>query len=148
MEIKFKVAPVGLKPTYHDCPSQVLNVYKDHELLDAKISVIMGATVIGSLDTDEMVNLLYYDGKDKAALMEMTGKGRETYDYALPQPWVDEWCKKLKAQGVTYDDLIFGFVWLYDEEAKTFGRPFPLTNRARFILELIQRNPPVEVIWK
>lgn len=42
-------------------------------------------------------------------------------DYALPQEWLDHVVK------VTGIYAAHCFVWLYDEQAKIFGRPYPLT---------------------
>jgi hypothetical protein len=43
----------------------------------------------------------------------------KSFDYALPQPWVDE-----IAEIVPYNIIIFCFVWLYDGDL--FGRPYPI----------------------
>jgi len=47
----------------------------------------------------------------------------KTFDYALPEPWIRDMNETYK---IPYSILIFCFVWLYDESAKTFGRPYPL----------------------
>ena len=47
----------------------------------------------------------------------------KTYDTALPQPWVEIMNKE---NGIPYRLLIGCFVWLYDEKAKCFGRPYPI----------------------
>lgn len=52
-----------------------------------------------------------------------------TFDTALPQPWVD-WARE---KGV---DVRGHFVWGYPKgEGNVFGRPLPLTEKAKLFLE-------------
>jgi hypothetical protein len=52
----------------------------------------------------------------------------ETFDYAVPQPWLDE------MQELFPDDFPYGhFVWCYDSP-NGWGVPFPLTKRGREML--------------
>ena len=77
-----------------------------------------------------------YDGLTKADLVELRGMENASFDYALPQEWVYsvlEFCK-LNQLPFSYREIIFGFVWLYDEKSKVFGRPYPLTYTAHYLL--------------
>jgi hypothetical protein len=58
----------------------------------------------------------------------------ETYDYALPQTWVD---MVHNDYNIPYRVIIDNFVWLYDEKAKVFGKPFPLTIAGRIVCKII-----------
>ena len=57
------------------------------------------------------------------AFLDKCGKALpdETYDLALPQPWVNN---MLKDTGINTPGEV---VWLYDEQASTFGRPYAIT---------------------
>jgi hypothetical protein len=57
--------------------------------------------------------------------------GDATYDAALPQDWVDAVVEKT---GHSYDNVLANFVWAYDEQAPTFGRPCALTGKGNLIL--------------
>jgi hypothetical protein len=69
--------------------------------------------------------------KDQAAKL----LGLQTYDCALPQPWLDRAAKVLSAVGANtegigvYDMLLSSVVWSYDQ-AKLMGAPHPLTIKA------------------
>ena len=57
-------------------------------------------------------------------------------DGALPQPWVDK-LAQLVPNGEFhsgYERICAQFVWVYDENSRYFGRPFPLTQDAEDIL--------------
>ena len=53
-----------------------------------------------------------------------------TFDYALPQPWVD---MVQKLSGLE-ENICGNFVWIYDSRAKIFGRPFPLTAEGSVLI--------------
>lgn len=55
-----------------------------------------------------------------------------TYDPALPQDWVDD---VYRLTGVYPAPL---FVWIYDAEARIFGRPYPLDDYAKDLLTRYQ----------
>jgi hypothetical protein len=60
----------------------------------------------------------------------------ETYDMALPQQWVNHVLEHLpEARSPEWGSFYFGFVWLYDEQAKHCGRPAPLFREAREMLD-------------
>ncbi len=61
----------------------------------------------------------------------------DTFDYALPLPWVHSTADKVSNYGYSRKDVIDGFVWMFDEGNTTFGRPFPLTDKAKNILKFI-----------
>jgi hypothetical protein len=63
---------------------------------------------------------LIQDGMSMEQLVRLHGIEDETYDTALPQDWVDHVILTTKLNPFSH------FVWLYDEKAHLFGRPFPL----------------------
>jgi hypothetical protein len=63
---------------------------------------------------------------------ELNDKYRGHYDTALPQQWVDQVSSRTTINPVGH------FVWLYDEVAKIFGRPYPLSDEGE---GLIKRFP-------
>lgn len=57
-----------------------------------------------------------------------------SYDTAKPQNWMDN----MASMGWDRKDLYMNFVWLYDEQAKIFGRPFNyMAEYGRLILTKI-----------
>ena len=56
--------------------------------------------------------------------------GKQTFDFALPQGWVDA-CRDRGYEVVPH------FVWLYDDYV---GRPAPLTDEGDRILSLLART--------
>ena len=58
-----------------------------------------------------------------------------TYDTALPQDWVDA---VYQVTG-TYPAPLF--VWVYDEDARFWGRPYPLNDDAKEVLARYQECP-------
>ena len=60
-----------------------------------------------------------------------TGIDWDAVDYTLPQTWVDG------LHELGYKHVVGIFVWLYDKQAKFYGRPFPLTDEAEAILKEI-----------
>lgn len=64
----------------------------------------------------------------KGELAEQLYPG-QTWDGALPQPWVDQhWAAFEAATGI--ENFCGGFIWLYDDRAPLFGRPAPLHTEA------------------
>ena len=61
-----------------------------------------------------------------------------TFDYALPQSWVDQHTEAFErlTNGAR---LIGAFVWLYDKQARTFGRPAPLYKEAADFLDTLPK---------
>lgn len=57
----------------------------------------------------------------------------KTYDYAVPIDWVTDVKERIGMWPVH-------FVWLYDEQARTFGRPYPLTDEAKDILKRYEEH--------
>src|SRR5581483_1099697 len=82
----------------------------------------------------------------KADAVKIIGIENETFDYALPQPWVDE---VVKVTGHPYPAIIGQLVWLYDAAYRYGGRPCALTLEANKLLGDINRimvsnSPPTE----
>jgi len=76
---------------------------------------------------------------NKKEVMERMGLEKETFDYALPQPWVNEVRKHVPIE--LKDEVAWHFVWLYDEKAKVFGRPCSLSVKGNTILCAILARP-------
>lgn len=55
----------------------------------------------------------------------------ETFDYALPQSW----CETVEEHTGIWP--VPHFVWLYDEKAASFGRPYPLTATGWVVLKML-----------
>jgi hypothetical protein len=68
--------------------------------------------------------------KDDAA--KYIGIKGQTYDYALPETWVDS---IVGLTGHTGSAICGNLVWLYDEANRTFGRPCALTTDGNKIIE-------------
>jgi len=62
-----------------------------------------------------------------------------TFDYALPQTWVDEHFTDEQRQAA-----VGSFVWLYDGKAKLFGRPFPITSEGRKLFKKEFKSLPFD----
>ena len=69
--------------------------------------------------------------KQQAFEKAIKGKEYKTFDFALPQYWVDKMTK-----GWAYDKITSNFVWLYDKHSSLSGRPFPITDEGEAILSL------------
>ena len=56
------------------------------------------------------------------------------FDWAMPQKWFDEAIRRtdLSPNGHV--------VWLYDKQARIFGRPYGLTDQGRQIVEAMQHE--------
>jgi len=67
----------------------------------------------------------------KGGIIKQLGMEDMTFDYALPQDWVDA---VFQAIGIL---PTMSFVWLYDDKAPMFGRPFPLDARGWVIMALL-----------
>ena len=67
----------------------------------------------------------------KEQLVKKLGLQEKTFDYALPQDWVDDVIHVTKC---LYNEACM-FVWLYDERGDSYGRPFPLTDEADELCE-------------
>lgn len=67
--------------------------------------------------------------------LELLPEGvQRSFDYALPQEWVNMAADKLDM------DVRGHFVWLYDNRALIMGRPFPLTCCGRVMLRVMNRT--------
>ena len=56
---------------------------------------------------------------------ELTKDIKFTFDYAVPQPWLDdfsEWCK-LNHPELNYHTILFSVVWGYPEKLRFCGLP-------------------------
>jgi hypothetical protein len=81
--------------------------------------------------------LSIHHGETKGELVKRRGIEDSSFDFALPQDWLDEvvqWCRFNGYRGYSYRDILYGFVWMYDEKAKVFGRPYPLTYLTQHLL--------------
>jgi len=74
--------------------------------------------------------------KDITDLMHLEDLGQ--FDYALPQPWVDEVFNHVERFGFTYDDIVTGIVWFYQDEGHyaLCGHPFPITTKGSEVLKV------------
>ena len=73
----------------------------------------------------------------KQEAVERAGLANASFDYALPQDWVDEMFAHIRCYpGVkfSYDEIVSNIIWLYDDKAPLFGRPFPITFIGKSIL--------------
>ena len=69
--------------------------------------------------------------KQQAFEKAIKGKEYKTFDFALPQYWVDKMTKIW-----AYDKITSNFVWLYDNYAPLSGRPFSITDEGNIILSI------------
>ena len=85
-----------------------------------------------------------YDDADRLDLLRarIVREGG-TFDYALPQPWLDG----MAAKGYDYEEARVGFVWAYlppsAKGGRAFGEPYPVTNRAAEMLAEINEGSEV-----
>lgn len=70
----------------------------------------------------------------KVDMIHKLGLSNKTFDYALPQPWVDRVYEETGIVPVPH------FVWLYDEKAKIFGRPYALTATGWVVLKMLEKE--------
>lgn len=71
--------------------------------------------------------------EEKKELVRILGlKERGQFDYAIPQPWLDD------LKEITGVYAIHCFVWFYPKEGegRIFGHPYPLTDEGRFLLNI------------
>ena len=54
---------------------------------------------------------------------------KDPFDYAVPQDWANAVYDKVKL-------FPTGIIWLYDKQARIFGRPYPITMSGWWILKL------------
>lgn len=73
--------------------------------------------------------------RELAELAQKRGTLGKTFDYALPQVWVDMVHNTL---GIWPQE--YGFVWYYPDSGKghTWGIPFPLTPEAEVIVKILE----------
>lgn len=84
----------------------------------------------------------------KRGLEDKEARGELSYDTALPQDWVDEvvswtrktWSSYYVKRGIGYHEIIYGFVWVYDQKSRVFGRPCPLTPVTHWLLGQLPRR--------
>jgi hypothetical protein len=69
--------------------------------------------------------------------IERLGIADQTFDWAIPMQWAD---RMIDEVGITYQDIYSHFVWMYDEQASIFGRPFPLTTKGNETLARINAH--------
>ncbi len=84
-----------------------------------------------------------YERLTKEGLVKRRGIEDSSFDYALPQDWlyaVVEWCRLNGYRAWSYHEILWGFVWMYDEQAKVFGRPYPLTYVTHYLLTKLPKH--------
>lgn len=84
------------------------------------------------------------DGTDRLDVLQARiERDGGTFDYALPQPWLDG----MAAKGYDYEEARVGFVWAYlptsANGGRAFGEPYPVTNRAAEMLAEINEGSEV-----
>ncbi len=77
-------------------------------------------------------------GRSKEDIIKELGI-TDTFDYALPQEWVNIVRQYLPTE--LKDQIVPSFVWLYDKEAKLFGRPCSISFTGNEILAHIALRP-------
>lgn len=77
---------------------------------------------------------------DIVKALELEGK---TFDYALPQNWVDKVREQLPLE--MKDDVVPNFIWLYDDKSGLMGRPCSLSFRGNEILSYVLRRPELHL---
>lgn len=139
---KFRVIPKNKKPVYVEDLVQIREILSRTELQDSEISILFNGEIVAYLNDIALqkIEIGLYGSETKKQAAERLGIGDKTFDYALPQPWVDVVAKLVKPHGYTYDDIIGGLVWLYDEKARMTGRPFPLTKRSERMLGILGQS--------
>jgi len=85
-------------------------------------------------DSSLLNKVIPYPPKSKEDLVKEQGLEDKSFDYALPQSWVEEVYQIVAKGGYSWDDILCGFIWLYDVPYRLFGYPFPLTYQAGCIL--------------
>jgi len=110
--------------------------------------------VLKRLEEIDPIDLPIRPGTTKADRIRQLGLNEYTFDYAIPQDWLDRAVAYLKKnflysyelkshemyKGNPYQILIGGLVWLYDLHGATFGRPYPITKEAKHALECLPDN--------
>ena len=66
---------------------------------------------------------------DHNARMEALTDSGITFDYAVPQPWLDDIIERADI------DYILGWCWIYPSEHSAFGLPYPRTSWAARVLD-------------
>ncbi len=61
-----------------------------------------------------------------------------TFDWAVPQPWLDDIIKRAKAKVSPEIKYFLGWVWVYIPGGSPFGYPAPRNELARAILEELE----------
>ena len=61
----------------------------------------------------------------------------DSFDYALPQKWVDKTQGIVNGSSLPSVNVVQHFIWLYDLEGGISGRPFPLTMTGEKILNFL-----------
>ena len=90
---------------------------------------------MGEVNTE--FNAKQWREQSKADIVKAMGlEERGQFDYALPQDWVDE-MKKITGIYATHC-----FVWFYPRtgEGSMFGRPYPLTDEGRHLLQVYNQR--------
>jgi len=100
--------------------------------------------VLKRLEEIEVIDLPMRPNTTKADRIRQLGLNEFTFDYAMPQDWLDRANNYLRENypglygkdGLNpYQILIGGIVWLYDKHGGLFGRPYPITRTAKDTLE-------------
>lgn len=95
-------------------------------------------------DIMELKSIKYYQNtsisKHELARLLYPGK---TFDSTLPQEWLNHIAKTTgESLGLTYHEILFSLVWIYDSDSPCFGRPAPLTIEAYNLLNVYYNCPP------
>lgn len=77
---------------------------------------------------EEKVNMWTYGKTVGDLVKDLRLEEDGSFDYAMPQPWCEEF------ERITGEWPIGQFVWYYDKGHSVFGRPYPLTDNARWLL--------------
>lgn len=76
--------------------------------------------------------------RDRVKAVGLLDRDDIAVDFAIPQAWSEGTFKK----GGLWP---FGVVWLYDDESRIFGRPYPVTMYGWWVCKLAgEEIPPVK----
>ena len=70
----------------------------------------------------------------EAAEAKLPSDMARSFDCALPQEWINRMQTRLGTSPCGH------FVWLYDDAAPIFGRPFPVTAAGEFLLKRFEKE--------
>lgn len=104
--------------------------------------------VLDELKNADPVDLPCPPSMTKGERVKMLGLDKYSFDYALPQRWIEQAANYLKLHYPykyaddkplsAYETLRAGVIWLYDDHGGIFGRPYPLTAEAKSALSKLK----------